>query len=232
MCRLLIASKRGIMEYEKQHGLLELLDHLEIENGGHGNGYALVQDKKIIACDKGITLKNSDINAKLLTYDYDFALYHTRISTVGDITDANCHPFILDRPDHSFALAMNGHEPNFEGISDALRITDTEVVFNILKNVRFLSDVVMALDSLNSAFAGSFDGLPFVFKQGKDLLEFYTPNFNANDFFYASSFPVYTFEDISNFFLLPVKFGFVDGEIFGCPTKCRNTQRGYNFNGN
>ena len=55
MCRVLIATKRAVKEYNSRHGLKNLLKHLEQELGGHGNGLALFDENgKMTYMQKGV----------------------------------------------------------------------------------------------------------------------------------------------------------------------------------
>ena len=57
-------------------------------------GVALLKDNKIIKIEKGVKLDVRDIAQLLRKTDYDWALFHTRLASIGTISDENCHPFV------------------------------------------------------------------------------------------------------------------------------------------
>ena len=69
-------------------------------------GFALLKNKKIIKIEKGVKLDVRDIAQILRKTDYDWALFHTRLASIGTISDENCHPFVRN----NMLLAMNGTE--------------------------------------------------------------------------------------------------------------------------
>ena len=52
MCRLLLMNKQAEKEIEKTYGLEKYLTYLEKQLGGHGNGYLLVKDNKILTVEE------------------------------------------------------------------------------------------------------------------------------------------------------------------------------------
>ena len=54
MCRLFISSQKDFYEYDKAYGILKLMDYLEMRCGGHGNGFALIKDGKVILMAKAV----------------------------------------------------------------------------------------------------------------------------------------------------------------------------------
>jgi predicted glutamine amidotransferase len=178
MCRVILASKKAVMQYNGRHELLPLLFHLEVECGGHGNGYALLRKGKIIKFEKGVDLKNEDIVRVLLNENYDWMIWHTRIASIGEESDANCHPFVAN----DSALAMNGTEHDFRTVADALGATDSEVIFRLVQRSNY-AEATKILKSLRSVFVGFIDGKPYAIKNSGALEKW------AGGEFFASSFP-------------------------------------------
>ena len=54
MCRVLLMNKQAEKEIEKTYGLDRYLKYLEKQMGGHGNGFALMKNGKIIKLEKGV----------------------------------------------------------------------------------------------------------------------------------------------------------------------------------
>lgn len=155
MCRLLLGSKGAIRKYDRQHGLLQLLDHLEQEMGGHGNGVVFVKDKRILQGNKGVLLGTQEIAMMEAELDYDWMIFHTRLVSVGAQTDEQCHPY-WERND---ALAMNGTEYDFADLAGAIGTTDSEVIFRIIRGMK-PQQAVEVLGHLSSVFVGVIDGVP------------------------------------------------------------------------
>ena len=61
MCRVVLMNKEGEREIEKRYGLSSYFKYLEDQLGGHGNGYALLKNNKIIKFEKGMKLDVRDI---------------------------------------------------------------------------------------------------------------------------------------------------------------------------
>ena len=49
-------NKEGEKQIDMQYGLDKYLKYLEKQLGGHGNGYALMKDGKVIKFEKGVNL--------------------------------------------------------------------------------------------------------------------------------------------------------------------------------
>lgn len=164
MCRVILSNRADFVSYDRQFGILKLMNHLEEECGGHGNGYALLRDGKIIETRKGVKLTNEQIYKRIKGMAWDYLVYHTRIASIGGQGDANCHPFV----EGNDCLAMNGTEHNLRTMSDAFGRTDTECIFrNIIGLGR--EQVTRALVEFNSVFIGCAEGKPFVVKAGGTL---------------------------------------------------------------
>ena len=72
-----------------------------------------MKNKKIIKVEKGVNLDVRNIAKILRNTDYDWALFHTRLASMGNICDQNCHPF--RRKD--VVMAMNGTEKSVNFLS-------------------------------------------------------------------------------------------------------------------
>lgn len=178
MCRVILASKKSVMKYNSRHELLPLLLHLEVECGGHGNGYALLRKGKIVKFEKGVGLKNEEIARVLLNESYDWVIWHTRIASIGEESDANCHPFVAN----DSALAMNGTERDFETVADVLGATDSEIIFRLVQRSSY-AEATKILKALRAVFVGFVDGKPYAIKNNGALEKW------AGGEFFASSFP-------------------------------------------
>ena len=93
MCRIVLMNKQGERELDKKYGLDKYLKFLEEQLGGHGNGFAMLKNKNIIKLEKGVNLDVRDIANTMKNTDYDWAIFHTRLASVGEKNDKNCHPF-------------------------------------------------------------------------------------------------------------------------------------------
>lgn len=102
MCRLVLMNKEGEKQLDNQYGLDKYFKYLEKQLGGHGNGFALMKKGKIIKIDKGINLDVRDIANTIKNTDYDWAIFHTRLASVGEKSDKNCHPFKRRRYCYSY----------------------------------------------------------------------------------------------------------------------------------
>ena len=159
----------------------------------------------IIETHKGVDLPVKDIAHTLVHCSkiYDVAIFHTRVASVSDVSDSNCHPYISGND----ALAMNGTLYEFRDVARALKITDTEVAFNLVRGLS-LEKTIAALSTLDAVFVGMADGKPYALRNGGALKEWRPKRMAASDFLFASSFPrgVNCVED------LPSRFTFADGK--------------------
>lgn len=181
MCRLLCVNKEGAEMLEETIGVRRMLNHLVKQCGGHGNGLALFKDGKITFVKKGINYSNKSIAKKILSSDFDYAMYHTRVASVGKVRDSNCHPYVTKNKD--FLLMMNGTESAFSSFADEIGITDTELIFRIMGSNGVKPS---ALNKLTSRFMGFQDGKVFIKNSSFGGLEFIR---EKNAFVVASSFP-------------------------------------------
>ncbi len=211
MCRLLLASKKAIMTYDRAHCLAALFAHLEHQCGGHGNGLALVKDGTIVFHKKGTDYTVEQAAKACTETRYDFAVFHTRVASVSSVNDANCHPFTFQKTD---AMAMNGTISGISGVAKALGITDTEMVFNAVKGAG-MDTTLAALSSLSPVFVGCSGGRPYAVKNDGDLVEWSHHKLRDKDFFFTSSLPVGT----PGLIHLPDGFTWADGQDLTPPSK-------------
>lgn len=219
MCRVIMVNRADFNSYDKQYGILTLMNHLEKECGGHGNGYALVRRNKIIESRKGQKLTNEQIYTRITAMSWDYLVYHTRINSLGGMGDANCHPFVQDND----CMAMNGTEHGLRTLSGALGRTDTEIIFRNMTGMGS-EQVTRALVELGSVFIGTSAGKPYVVKAGGTLHRW----LKGGKTFHASTFPtnVESVEKISDgyiwengkenlqFIKRPVTYSYGDPEYY------------------
>lgn len=178
MCRLILTNRKDFDKYDTRYGVLPLMKHLEVQCGGHGNGYALVKNGKIFASNKGVALTNNAIYSAIQTLDWDYLIWHTRIKSSGLVKDdASCHPFIRDND----CIAMNGTEYELESMARALNIIDTQVVFKLLTGLN-IKKTVNVLSQLTSVFVGTVDGRPYVVNGCGTLHRWGKTTFHASTF--------------------------------------------------
>ena len=118
-------------------------------------GFALMKNKKVIKLEKGVNLGVRNIAKTLRNTDYDWALFHTRLASMGDICNQNCHPF----KQNNIIMAMNGTERTVSFLSKIKEITDTEA---ILETINKYNLSLGALKNFSSIFMGFFNEKPFV----------------------------------------------------------------------
>ena len=104
--------------------------------------------------NKGVKLTNAEITDEILTQikNLKWIIYHTRLASVGNINDRNCHPF----EDNGRVMAMNGTERRYNVVNKNL--TDTE---NILLSTK---DIMNGTKKYNSVFLGYENGKVFANK--------------------------------------------------------------------
>ena len=155
MCRLLLCDKKYYNNVGR-HYLERFLDHLEKECGGHSNGICFVKDGRVTTVRKSVALKNQDIIRELYLNQPDWFMYHTRIASVGSISNSNAHPYW--NKNKTFVLCMNGTESEIGDLADGLGITDTELIFRNLNTFNINEEV---LTKLSSKFLGFRNGKVF-----------------------------------------------------------------------
>lgn len=154
MCRLAMMNNAGIRYIEKEYGLESLFDYLEEQLGGHGNGVCLIYNDGSYRINKGVELTNKEIVTDIMAdiKDIKWIIYHTRLASVGSISDSNCHPF----EDDGRVMVMNGTERNYTVVSKYK--TDTE---NILLSTDNITD---GTKKYHSVFLGYENGKVFANK--------------------------------------------------------------------
>lgn len=188
MCRLIIATKKAVEDYNKKHNLLTLLEHLEKECGGHGNGIALFKKGICITLVKSVKTTIKDVYDIIMRgKDYDTLVFHTRIASCGEIDDERCHPFMYGGTGGSNALAMNGTIYDLTEFANAMRLTDTEVVCRLLDKTKDIKEAERIMKTAGAVFVGIHEGKPYAVKNNGALEEYVVKS--NNDFFFASSFP-------------------------------------------
>ena len=95
MCRLAMMDNKGIRYIEENYGLENLFNYLERQLGGHGNGVCFIYNDGSYFIRKGVNLTNEEIAEEVLLKikHLKWIIYHTRLASVGSISDENCHPF-------------------------------------------------------------------------------------------------------------------------------------------
>ena len=167
MCRLAMLNRQGIEYAEQNHkgGITALFDCLENSYGGHGNGAAIIYQNKKIEIIKGVCLTNDEIAEKILgdIKRIEHVIYHTRLASMGNVSDKNCHPFRRNKN----VLAMNGTE-NWIRPLVTKNETDTETILKMVTASN--KNLVEVCKGLNSVFLGMYQGKMFA-THGKGDLE-------------------------------------------------------------
>lgn len=131
MCRLALLNNSGIKYIKEKYSLLEFFDYLQSTFGGHGNGICIINNDNSFYIKKGVRLTNEKI-IEIIDNNISnlkWIIYHTRLASIGKISNANCHPFKL----RDNVLCMNGTEywaVNALNILDR-DITDTELILKL-----------------------------------------------------------------------------------------------------
>lgn len=177
MCRLAMMNNAGIRYIENKYGLENLFDHLERQLGGHGNGICFIYNDGSYFIRKGVKLTNEDIAEEVLMKinHLKWIIYHTRLASIGVISDRNCHPF----ENNGRVMAMNGTEREYTVVNKNL--TDTENILIATKNI------TKGTREYHSVFLGYENGKVFANKNYGSLE--YMPCKNDGRVF-ASTFPM------------------------------------------
>lgn len=185
MCRLAMMDNKGIRYIQREYGLENLFNHLERQLGGHGNGICFIYNDGSYYIHKGVELTNEEITEEILSKirNLKWIIYHTRLASVGAISNRNCHPF----ENNGRVMAMNGTERNYTVINN--KLTDTENI--LLSSTNILEDT----KKYNSVFLGYENGKVFANRNFGSLQ--FIPCKNGGKVF-ASSFPTdfYEYNDI------------------------------------
>lgn len=225
MCRLSLLNKEGIEYVEKNLGGIEnLFNHLENSFGGHGNGVCIIKNDGTKMLKKGVKLSNKQI-AKLVKSnlkDVKWVMYHTRLASMGNITDINCHPF----KNAEKVMMMNGTESQFAGRIKG-NMTDTEHIF--IANGHIKANMFDRVKELKSVFVGYENGKVFITKgQGSlNLLKY------GKAIVFASEFPSEYYSK-TNIFESPLTWKegqkIVMKNLFPIVEVKAKYSRGYSFN--
>lgn len=177
MCRLAMMNNAGIRYIENRYGLENLFNHLERQLGGHGNGICFIYNDGSYFIRKGVKLTNEDIAEEVLMKinHLKWIIYHTRLASIGVISDRNCHPF----ENNGRVMAMNGTEREYTVVNKNL--TDTENILIATKNI------TKGTREYRSVFLGYENGKVFANKNYGSLE--YMPCKNGGRVF-ASTFPM------------------------------------------
>lgn len=183
MCRLSLMNNIGIKHIEEHYGLVNFFDYLEKSLGGHGNGYCMVHNNGKRIIKKGVTLSNEEIviDIKKNIDNIQWLMYHTRLASMGNISNQNCHPF---KDSKGNVLMMNGTEHGVKNfITD--NTTDTEAILNICYDLNI--SLINATKKMTSVFIGC-EGKKVFVNKNNGALKFLT-NEN-NEIIFASDFPL------------------------------------------
>ena len=150
MCRLALFDRNGIDHIESTVGINNLFDHLELSLGGHGNGYFMLFNDGKIRVKKGVKVTNEEITEDILKNynNIKWVMYHTRLASLGTISNDNCHPFIGKNKD---VLMMNGTEYNVKNFIKDNK-TDTETILEMCNMLKI--DIAQGTKNFNSVFLG------------------------------------------------------------------------------
>ena len=186
MCRQVVGNKKGYLLIDKDYGGLEhFLSWLVFERGGNGNGILFIKNNKIFKFKKNTELSIEEIANDLRTTDYDYALFHTRLASVGSVCRSNVHPFVLSE---DFALAMNGGENcNDLDVKDKRPdMTDAELIAKEMFYTKEHPKEFLDKHTTRSAYTGVYQGKPYVYTQNEELMMLLK---KEDAFLFSSDFP-------------------------------------------
>lgn len=186
MCRQVVGNKKGFLSIDKEYGGLEhFLSWLVFERGGNGNGVIFIKNNQIFKMKKNIDLSIEEIANDLRTTNYDYALFHTRLASVGSVCRSNVHPFVFS-PD--FALAMNGGENcnDLDSTDKRPDMTDAELIARVMFDTGAHPKEFLDKHTKKSAFTGVYQGKPYVYTQNKGIMMLFK---KGEAFLFSSDFP-------------------------------------------
>lgn len=200
MCRIAII-------YQGMPFLEELLTELIKANGGEGNGLGYFTPDGFPVLHKGVALTAKDI-CSLLPKD-TYGLFHTRKASVGNISDDNCQPILIDRDtflvhngtwsDHKLARMAMLLQKQID-VAEFQNLSDTVILSKIIQ--------VVGLSFLDLVDSGVF----ILFRKGAIRVYLHTGNFNAMRYhgwwFYATDFPSELYKTRT------VTLNFTNGSVF------------------
>lgn len=119
MCRQMMLQ-RGAGDFMSKEQWLKYLAYLRQRLGGHGDGMAVINGMTY-----NIVKPVTDEAAveTILSNDYDYLIWHTRLATEGSKSHHNIHPFYNKEANWEILASMNGTE---NASNPFLDITDTQ----------------------------------------------------------------------------------------------------------
>lgn len=114
MCRLAYLPPGNPLQPKELARLFDFLDHAQ---GGNGMGLGWVNGDGRV--QKGVLLeaKNLAKKCRQLTQKGFGVLFHARRASAGGVSDALCHPFVVDGPAWAGVLCHNGHDVEFAAVA-------------------------------------------------------------------------------------------------------------------
>jgi predicted RNA-binding Zn-ribbon protein involved in translation (DUF1610 family) len=221
ICRLALFNKKGLDLIEEKFGIEKFLLRLEKECGGQGNGIALTKDNKLIYMHKAVKYSVVTISKQLKKYDWDWCIFHTRVASVGSITDENCHPYKKG----NIVLAMNGTESGFSGLAKALDTTDTNAI--LLSMSKFNLPVFKTLKPLSSNFLGFKNGVAFATSPNSSYKSYDIAKNDEGAIIIASSLP----DEFTKFVPTEIPFVWKEEEELKVKEKPKFTVKTYSYRG-
>ncbi len=187
MCRQVLGNKKGYLTIDREYGGLEnFLNWLVFERGGNGNGILFVKDNTIIKFKKDLDLSIDEIAEDIRSLDYDYALFHTRLASVGSVIRSNVHQFVYSP---KFALAMNGAEDyiNIDN-KDNYRpdMTDAEKIAQEIYETKVEPRKFFDEHTCRTAFTGVYDGKAYMYTSNFDMMKLFKKD---DAFLFSSDFP-------------------------------------------
>lgn len=187
MCRQVLGNKKGYLTIDREYGGLEnFLNWLVFERGGNGNGILFVKDNTIIKFKKDLDLSIDEIAEDIRSLDYDYALFHTRLASVGSVIRSNVHQFVYSP---KFALAMNGAEDyiNIDN-KDNYRpdMTDAEKIAQEIYETKVEPRKFFDKHTYRTAFTGVYDGKAYMYTSNFDMMKLLSKD---DAFLFSSDFP-------------------------------------------
>lgn len=181
MCRLALLNNSGIKYIKEKYSLLEFFDYLQSTFGGHGNGICIINDDNSFYIKKGVQLTNEKI-IEIIDNNISnlkWIIYHTRLASIGKISNANCHPFKL----RNNVLCMNGTEYWAVNALNILNrnMTDTELILKLSNK-----NLYDSTKRCKSVFIGLEEGKVFANRNNGSLKYIDT---NTGGKIFSSDFP-------------------------------------------
>lgn len=164
MCRMALLDRQGIQYiHNKLGGLDKFFNFLVEQNGGHGNGLACIYPT-YASVKKGVKLTVKQIVTNILENQHklNYVIFHSRLASVGQIENQNCHPFVQGNT----LLAMNGTEKAFKELYQGVN-TDTESILKFMKEYNL--DIYSTLSSMRSSFIGVNENKVFCIRNTRPL---------------------------------------------------------------